>query len=76
MTHLSLLRSPLSIGIPVINNLITSSIPNFRSSVTKRSIGRPLDFVTSRLGNQEGLGASNFLVVIDTFSGGVVEDGA
>jgi hypothetical protein len=42
----------------------------------KRSIGRPLDFVTGALGNQEGLGTSDFLVVVDTFSGGVIEDGA
>jgi hypothetical protein len=40
----------------------------------KRSIGRPLDFVTGALGYQEGLGASNFLVVVDTFSGSVIED--
>ena len=41
--------------------------------MTQSTIGRPLDFVTGALGDQEGLGTSYILVVIDTFSGGVIE---
>ena len=68
-THLSLLRGPFPISIPIINNLITTRIPNFSRSMRKSTIGRPLDLVTCRLGYQEWFGASGIFVVVDTFSG-------
>lgn len=56
-THLALLRGPLSIGIPIINNLVTSRIPDFGGSVTEHSIGGPRDLVAGRFTDEEGFRA-------------------
>lgn len=50
-THLSLLRSPLPISVPIVDNLITSRIPKLRSRMRQSTIGRPLDLVASRFGH-------------------------
>lgn len=57
-THLSLLRRPLPIGIPIKHQLITPRIPNFHRRVRNRSLGRPLKSITSGFEYREGLGAS------------------
>jgi hypothetical protein len=75
-THLALLRSPLSIGIPVVDNLVTARIPDFCSGVTESTIGRPRDLVAGRFSDEEWLGAVLLAVVIDAFLDVVVEDRA
>lgn len=65
--QLSLLRRPLPVGIPVVNNLITSRIPKLGSCVAQNTIGRPFDFVAGRFGDQEWFGATDVLVVVDAF---------
>jgi hypothetical protein len=44
-THLALLRSPFAIGIPVVDNLVASSIPDLGSSVREDTVGGPLKLV-------------------------------
>lgn len=75
-THLALLRGPLSIRVPVIHNLVTSRIPKLGRGMAERSVGRPLDFVARRLGDEERFRASHILVVVDAFLDFVIHDRA
>lgn len=75
-THLALVRGPLAIRIPVVHNLVTSRISHLGSGVTESSVSRPRELVASRLGDEEGLGASLVTVVVDAFLDVVVEDRA
>jgi hypothetical protein len=75
-THLALLRSPLSVRVSVIDNLIASGIPDLERGVRECSLGRPAKLVAGRLGDQERLGAALVSIVVDAVLDGIVEDRA
>lgn len=72
--QLALFSSPLSIGISVVDKLITSSISDLNSCVRNCSLGGPLDVVAGRLGDEEWLATSLVAVGIDALLYGEVED--
>lgn len=73
-TYLALLRSPLSISVPVVDHLSTSCILDLNSGVADSALGVPFDVVASRLLDEEGLGATLVAVGIDALLNSEVED--
>ena len=64
-THLSLLRGPLSICVPVINYLIRPGIPNLDGCVRQGSLRAPLESVASSFRHQERLAAPLIAVPVN-----------
>lgn len=74
INQLPLLSSPLPIRVPIVDHISTASIPDLGCGVAQCPLGRPLDGIAGRLGDEEGFGAPLVAVAVDTFPHREVED--
>jgi hypothetical protein len=73
-THFSLLRLPLSIRIPIKDQLITSRIANLNSGVRDGALSAPFDLVALVGLDEEGSAAALVAVCVNALLDCEVED--
>ena len=76
IAHLILIRSPLAVGVAIVDDLVRSRITDLDRRVGQSALGAPLDVVAAALADEERLRASNILIGINAFFDSIVHDRA
>lgn len=71
-THLSLIRSPVPVRIPIEDDLVGPGVPNLDRRVRQCAVGAPLDRVARTFRDVEGLAAALVSLAVDALLDRVV----